>query len=228
MPAHSKMLLEQLARFDTPSVCNGLEVLDPAFTLYSYTKGFLICSHPDRPPRIGYARTAAIRTTRAHGEDAAALKSRRLAYFEYVDAGDGPKICVHQDLDGAGGIAACWGDVMANIHLGMGCVGALTDGAIRDIPGMPDGIMMLARGEKPSHGELHTVSFGEPVQIDGLVIRDGDLVHMDRNGAAVIPHHLAAELPAAIEQVQRREAALIEAAQRRPFDYGAVRKLMGG
>ena len=66
-------------------------------------------------------------------------------------------------VDGPNGIAACWGDVMANLHHGMGCVGVVTDGAFRDIPGMPDGIMMLARGEKPSHGELHMLTFGEPV-----------------------------------------------------------------
>jgi len=107
-------------------------------------------------------------------------------------------------------------------------VGVVTNGAIRDIPGMPDGIMMLARGEKPSHGELHMLTFGEPVQIDGLMVRDGDLVHMDRNGAAVIPHDLAAKLPEAIAKVVTRETALIKAAQQRPFDYAAVRKLMGG
>ena len=228
MTSHAPDLLQQLATFDTPSICNALEVLRPGFTLYSYTKRYLICSHPERPPRVGYARTAAIRTTPPHGEDAKTLEARRLAYYDYVNSGDRPKICVHQDLDGDAGIAACWGDVMANLHLGLGCVGVLTDGAIRDISGMPKGIMMLARGEKPSHGQLHVVAFGEPVQIDGLVIRDGDLVHMDRNGAAVIPPELAAALPDAVAQVQQKEAALIEAAQQRPFDYAKIRKLLGG
>jgi len=228
MPLHPPELLIELASYDTPTICNALEVLDPSFTLYSYTKGYLMCSHPARMPRVGYARTAAIRTTRPHGEDAATLKARRLAYFDYVNEGTGPKICVHQDLDGEAGIAACWGDVMANIHYGMDCVGVLTNGAIRDIPGMPEGIMMLARGEKPSHGELHTISFGETVQIDGLMVRDGDLAHMDRNGAAVIPHGLAADLPGAVAQVQGKESALIELARQRPFDYAAIRKLMGG
>jgi regulator of RNase E activity RraA len=228
MPQHPPELLAQLAAHDTPTVCNALEVLDPAFTLYSYTKRFLRCSHPDRPARVGYARTAAIRTTRPHGEDTATLKARRLAYYDYINAGDGPKICVHQDLDDEAGIAACWGDVVANLHYGMGCVGVVTNGAFRDIPGMPDGIMMLARGEKPSHGELHLVAVGEPVQIDGLMVRDGDLVHMDRNGAAVIPHALAADLPAAIAEVVAKEAALIKAAQQRPFDYATIRRVMGG
>ncbi len=228
MTQHPPELLDQLAAHDTPTICNALEVLDPAFTLYSYTKRLLRCSHPERATRVGYARTAAIRTTRPHGESAATLKARQLAYYDYVNAGDAPKICVHPDLDGEAGIAACWGDVMANLHHGMGCVGVVTDGAFRDIPGMPDGIMMLARGEKPSHGELHMLTFGEPVQIDGLMVRDGDLVHMDRNGAAVIPHDLAAKLPEAIAKVVTRETALIKAAQQRPFDYAAVRKLMGG
>jgi regulator of RNase E activity RraA len=228
MTTHPRELLTQLAGHDTPTICNALEILDPARTLFGFSKKLLRCSHPDRPARVGYARTAAIRTTRPHGEDAAALQARHLAYYDYINAGDAPKICVHQDLDGEAGIAACWGDVMANLHYGMGCVGVVTDGAFRDIPGMPDGIMMLARGEKPSHGELHTVTFGEPVQIDGMMVKDGDLVHMDRNGAVVIPHNLAATLPGAIAQVITKEAALIRAAQQRPFDYAKVRKLMGG
>lgn len=227
MPLHPPELLRELATFDTPAVCNGLEILDSAFTLYSFTKHFLMCSHPDRPARVGYARVAQIRTTRAHGEDTATLKARRIAYYDYVAEGDAPKICIHQDMDGEAGIAACWGDVMANVHKSLGVTGVVTDGAIRDIPGMPDGIQMLARGEKPSHGELHMVSYGSTVQVAGLTVRDGDLVHMDRNGAAVIPEALAADLPAAIGKVAEREQAIIAAAQKRD-NWAEVRKLMGG
>lgn len=227
MTQHSADLLAELASFDTPGICNGLEVLNPAFRLYSYTKDFLMCSHPDRPARVGYARVAQIRTTRAHGDDAATQKARRVAYYDYVEAGDGPKICVHQDMDGPNGIAACWGDVMANVHKSIGMVGVVTNGAIRDIPGMPDGIQMLASGEKPSHGELHMVSFGGTVQVAGLMISDGDLVHMDRNGAAVIPHALAAALPAAVRRVGDREQTIITAAQK-AGNWEEVRKLMGG
>ena len=228
MTLHPPALLAELASFDTPAVCNGLEVLDPAFTLFSYTKDFMMCSHPDRPARVGYARTAQIRTTRAQGADAAALKARRVAYYDHVAAGEGPQICIHQDMDGAHGIAACWGDVMANVHLSLGVVGVVTNGAIRDIPGMPDGIQMLASGEKPSHGELHMVDFGGAVQVCGLTVRDGDLVHMDRSGAAVIPHALAADLPAAVRKVAAREQAIIGAAQKGRANWDEVRKLMGG
>ncbi|MCA8928729.1 MAG: RraA family protein [Alphaproteobacteria bacterium] len=228
MTVHPPALLEELARFDTPAVCNGLEVLDPSYTLFSYTKDFLVCSHPDRPARVGYARTAQIRTTPPQGEDPAALKARRLAWYDHVAGDEGPQIAVHQDLDAAHGLAACWGDVMATVHLSLGVVGVVTNGAIRDIPGMPDGIQMLATGEKPSHGELHMVAFGQPVQVAGLRVADGDLVHMDRNGAAVIPHHLAAALPAAVRRVAEREQAIIAAARQGRANWPAVRKLMGG
>lgn len=228
MTAHPPALLEELAGFDTPAICNGLEVLDPSYTLFSYTKEFLICSHPDRPARVGYARTAQIRTTPPQGEDAVALKARRLAWYDHVADCDAPQIAVHQVLDAGHGLAACWGDVMATVHKSLGVVGVVTNGAIRDIPGMPDGIQMLATGEKPSHGELHMVSFGKPVQVAGLRVCDGNLVHMDRNGAAVIPHHLAADLPAAVRKVGDREQAIIAAARQGRANWPAVRKLMGG
>lgn len=227
-PAIDPVLLDRLAAIDSPTICNALEVLEPGRTQFGYTKAAMLCSHPDRPARIGYAKTAAIRTTLPQGEDKAALKARQSAYYDYIQAGDAPKIVVHQDLDGEHGVAACWGDVMANIHKAMGAAGVLTNGAIRDIPGMPEGIMMLATGEKVSHGSLHTVRFGGPVEVCGMPVQDGDLVHMDRNGAVVIPAHLAAKLPDAVQQVVEREQAIIKAAQAEPKDLAALRDAMGG
>ena len=228
MTAHPADLLATLARLDTPTICNALERLDPARSGFGFTRRPLICSHPDAGPRVGYARTAKIRTTPPQGEDKEALTARRFAYFDYVNAGDGPKIAVHQDLDGDEGIAACWGDVMANLHKAMGCVGVVTNGAFRDIPGMPEGIPMLAAGEKPAHGFLHMIAFGEPVEVAGMTVRDGDLLHMDRNGAVVIPAALAPALPEAALQVVEREQRVIALCRAPDFSLERVKAAMRG
>ncbi len=220
---HSADLLGKLAGYDTPTICNALEVLDPERRGFGFTTLALIASLSAPAPRVGYAKTARIRTSRPHGISAEVRAARNDAYLDYVAAGTGPKIALHQDLDDAAGIAACWGDVMATMHKAMGCVGVVTNGAIRDIAGMPDDFLLLAQGEKPSHGHLHTIGHGEPVDIAGMVAADGDLIHMDRNGAVVIPHALAAELPATADRILAAEDVIKTAARTEPFDLSALR-----
>ncbi len=220
---HSADLLGKLAGYDTPTICNAREVLDPERRGFGFTGKALIASLSAPAPRVGYAKTARMRTSRPQAISAELRSARNDAYLDYVAAGTGPKIALHQDLDDGAGIAACWGDVMATMHKALGCVGVVTNGAIRDIAGMPDDFLLLASGEKPSHGHLHTVVHGEPVDIAGMVANDGDLIHMDRNGAVVIPHAFAAELPATADRIIAAEDAIKSAARTEPFDLSAVR-----
>jgi regulator of RNase E activity RraA len=117
---------------------------------------------------------------------------------------------------------------MANLHLSLGCVGAITNGAMRDIPGIPNGFPILASAEKPSHGFLHTVGFGEAIEVAGMAVGDGNLVHMDRNGAIVVPHALAAGLPEAANRVIEKEQRVIVACRATDFDLESVKTVMMG
>ena len=216
-------LLGKLAGYDTPTICNALEVLDPERCGFGFTRRPLISSIAAPAPRVGYARTARIRTTRPQGLSGETRAARNKAYYDYVADGAGPKIALYQDMDGDAGIAACWGDVMATMHQGMGFVGVVTNGAIRDIAGMPDDYLLLASCVKPLHGHLHYIDHGGEVDIAGMVANNGDLIHMDRNGAVVIPDTFAADLPAAAEQIIGQEETIKSAARKRPFDMDALR-----
>lgn len=225
---HPEELLRRLAGYDTPTICNALETRDAGLASRGFTHRPLICAFPEMPAQVGYARTVQIRTTPPKGESAEDLRARRFDYFGYVGTGDAPKIVVMQDLDGDDGLGACWGDVMANLHIALGVTGVVTDGAMRDIPGIPEGIQFLASSIKPSHARLHTIAFGGTVAVAGMTVKGGDLVHMDRNGAVVIPHALADDLPAACERVIDKERRTIAACRARPFDLEAVKKIMAG
>jgi regulator of RNase E activity RraA len=127
-------LLEALARHDTPTICNALEIVAPERRLIGYTTKPLVCPFPDLPPMVGYARTTTIRSVAASGLPAAEQQARRLAYYEYVGTGYGPRISVIQDIDGAdAGFGAFWGEVQSAVHKALGCLGVITDGSIRDI-----------------------------------------------------------------------------------------------
>src|SRR5262249_60429785 len=123
-----------------------------------------------------------------HELDGAKQREQRIAYYEYVASAPTPSIMVMQDLDGAEvGFGAFWGEVMSAVHFGLGCLGVVTDGSIRDIDQWAPGFQALAGSIVPSHAHVHLADFGKEVRVAGMLVRSGDLVHADRHGAVTIP-----------------------------------------
>ena len=224
MSEHAVALLEQLATLDTPTVCNALEVVAPKRRGYGYTTAPLVCTRPELGVMVGYARTATIRA-----EHPADPRPSPGDYYDYIDNG-GPKpaISVIQDLDGhARGYGSFWGEVNSNIHKGLGCLGVVTDGSVRDLPDVAEGFQMLADRVGPSHAFVHVVSFGGSVNVSGMNVNDGDLVHADLHGAVVIPHDVAAKVMDAAAAIARREAVIINAAKQPGFNVHKLREAQG-
>lgn len=220
-------LIAQLQSMDTPTVCNALELLVPERRGHGYTTMPLVCIRPALKPMVGLARTATIRS--AHPGDLAAPEARRLsdAYYAYIDEGPKPSVVVIQDLDEPKGYGAFWGEVNSAIHKGFGCQGLITDGGVRDLPEIADGFQMLAAKVIPSHAFVHVVDCARPVNVAGMRVRDGDLIHADQHGAVVIPHEVAGRLREAADRIVRRERVIIEAARQPGFDIGKLRAAQG-
>src|SRR4029079_7712149 len=124
----SASLLETLARYDTPTICNAMEIVAPERRLIGYTTKPLVCPFPDLPPMVGYARTVTIRSVLKSALPADEQSRRRIAYYEYVGTGFGPRITVIQDIDGADvGYGAFWGEVQRNRPQGLGGLGVRRD-----------------------------------------------------------------------------------------------------
>ncbi|CCE00223.1 RraA family protein [Bradyrhizobium sp. STM 3809] len=211
-------VLEALARYDTPTICNAMELVAPERRLIGYTTKPLVCPFPDLPPMVGYARTAIIRSVVKSGLPVEEQAKRRTDYYEYVGTGHGPRIVVIQDIDGPDiGYGAFWGEVQSAVHKALGCRGVITDGSIRDIPQWADGFQALAGSIGPSHAWVHAESFGGEVRVAGMTVRSDDLIHADRHGAIVIPHDIAAQLPEAAELCGRRETPILEIARSADF-----------
>jgi regulator of RNase E activity RraA len=226
--ALSTALRNALMTLDTPTVCNALEVVAPERRGYGYTVSPLLCTRPGLPPMVGYARTAAIRA--AHPSDLRGAAARELqdAYYAYVDDGPKPAIMVIADLDGpARGYGSWWGEVNSNVHKGLGCLGVITDGSVRDLPDIAEGFQMLADRVGPSHAFVHPVACGEPVTVAGMRVRHGDLIHADQHGAVVIPWEVAERVPEAAAAIARRERVIIEAAREPGFDMERLRRAWG-
>lgn len=207
-------VLQSLATFDTPTICNALEIVAPERRLIGYTTKHMVCPFPDLPPIVGYARTATIRATAPSSAPAAEQAAKRLGYYDYVGSGAGPRISVIQDIDGAeAGYGAFWGEVNSAIHKALGCLGVVTDGSIRDIPQWAPGFQALAGSLGPSHAYVHVAEYGVEVRINGMTVRSGDLVHADQHGAVVIPIDVAPKLAAAADLCARREEPILAVAR---------------
>lgn len=220
-------VLEALARYDTPTICNAMEIVAPERRLIGFTTKPLVCPFPDLPPIVGYARTVTIRSAMKSGLSAAEQSAQRIAYYEYVGTGYGPRISVIQDIDGPDiGFGAFWGEVQSNVHKALGCLGVVTDGSIRDTPQWAPGFQALAGSIGPSHAYVHAESFGGDVRVAGMTVRSNDLIHADRHGAIVIPIDVAAKLPDAAELCGRRETPILEIARSPSFTLEKLKEAL--
>ena len=224
MSEHPAKLLAELATIDTPTVCNALEAVAPNRRGYGYTVSPLVCTRPELGAMVGYARTVTI-----CAQHPPTPGSNPGDYYDYVDSG-GPKpaISVIQDLDGAArGYGSFWGEVNSNIHKGLGCLGVVTDGSVRDLPDIADGFQMLADRIGPSHAFVRVVAFGGLVNVCGMEVRSGDLVHADQHGAVVIPHDVADKVMDAAAAIARREGVIINAAKQPGFNAQKLKEAQG-
>ncbi len=217
-------LLASLATYDTPTICNALEIVAPQRRALGFTVKPLVCPFPDLPSIVGYARTALIRSHSPSKLPAAEQGAHRIAYYDYVGSGPGPRISVIQDGDGAHvGFGAFWGEVNSAVHKALGCLGVVTDGSIRDIPQWAPDFQALAGSIGPSHAHVHVESFGAPIHVAGMAVSSGDLIHADRHGAVVIPHDVAAKVPDAAELCARRETPILAVARSGDFSLDKLK-----
>jgi regulator of RNase E activity RraA len=206
-------LLARLGQADTPTVCNALELVVPERRAKGFTTRPFVVAFPTLAPIVGVARTATIRAREPSWRAPAEAKALRLDYYRYVAAEALPTVAVIQDLDDPPGFGAFWGEVNSAVHKGLGCLGCITNGSIRDLDLLAPGFQLLAGSVGPSHAWVHIEAFGCDVEVHGMTVRHGDLVHADRHGAVVIPVEAAPRLPEAIELCGRREAPILAAAR---------------
>ena len=216
-------LLTLLGKYDTPTICNAMEIAAPERPRsLGYTRQPLVAADSSLPPMVGYARTATIRAV--VGVSAEEKRRKALEYYEYTAGGPGPTIVVVQDVDSQPGIAAWWGEVHTALHKGLGSLGAITNGAIRDLDECADGFNLLGGCVGPSHTYVHVADIACEVDIFGMTVKHGSLVHADKHGAVLIPHDIAPRLPSAIDTILQREAVILKAIRAPGFDIDVLRK----
>jgi regulator of RNase E activity RraA len=219
--------LRALEAFDTPTICNALEMIEPARRRFGYTTSNVTCANADLGPRVGLAFTATMRSAEPPRLSGDALKAERLRYYKYVASDpDVPKVIVMQDLDGdQAGRGPFWGEFNTRIHQALGFRAVVTDGSIRDITGMPEDLLVLARGLRPSHAFVHIAGFGSQVNVFGMVVEHGDVVHADVHGAVSFPLAWTTRVAECARAFVAEEAPVMEACKRGRITYDELADL---
>ena len=200
--------LELLRKFDTPTVCNVVELFDVRPRHLGYMDGRIQACYPKLPPMVGYASTATFRSAEPprKGDVYSGLADQVASFAELP----GPAVVVFQDLDGPC-CAATFGEVMCSSYKAFGAAGLITSGAGRDLDQVEAiGFPCFTNGTICSHGDCHIVQLGVPVHVGGVAVHPGDLLHGDRNGVTTIPLDLAEATAEACGEFVAAEAVVLD------------------
>ncbi|MBY0293573.1 MAG: RraA family protein [Alphaproteobacteria bacterium] len=219
-------LIEALRHFSTPTICNAIEMLKSRLRNEGYAINTNLTNHNPHPQSmVGYAITFKIRTSDPPIKDH--YYEDREDWWDRVLSIPSPRIAVIQDLDFPTGVGSVVGIIHALIFKSLGCIGIVTNGAIRDIS--------LIRKEKmhiysnklvPSHAYSHIVEVGSPVTIAGLTIKSGDLMHGDDNGIASVPINSVETILLNAEKIFQEEKKIIDFCHSKEFSLSELKRLV--
>lgn len=200
-------VLSELARFDTPTICNAVELWDLHPRNLGYTNASLQACYPKLPPMVGYALTSTFRSMAPpkSGDVYSGIAQQVEAFTEMP----GPPVVVFQDLD-VPCASATFGEVMCSTYKAFGARGIVTSGAGRDLDQVEAlDFPAFTNGTMCAHGYCHTLAINVPVTVGGMTVYPGDLLHGDRNGITTIPHAIASEVPQVCQEIAVAEAIVL-------------------
>jgi 4-hydroxy-4-methyl-2-oxoglutarate aldolase len=224
-PLVAKDQLDALRRIDTCMVSNAIETFNVRLRNTGYTDGSIRCMFDDTQPAVGYAATARLRTGEA--PITGRIYQDRAEWWKSILRVPAPRIAVVEDIDKPPGVGAFLGDMHAAILKALGCVGYVTNGAVRELPRVRDlGFQLFAGSVAVSHAYAHMFDLGAVVKVGGLEVRPGDLLHGDRHGLLSVPKEIVAEIPEVAARQQQGERRIIEFCRSQEFSVDKLSQMM--
>ena len=199
-------VIAALGQYDTPTVCNAIELFEVRPRTVGYMNQSIKCCFPKMPPMVGYALTATFRASKPAGP-----VYEELAHQVEALIGLGaPGIMVFEDMDSPA-VAATFGEVMCSSYKAAGAGGIITSGAGRDLEQVEAlGFAAFAGSTICSHGYCSVLERDVPVCIGGIEVRPGDLLHGDANGVTTIPHEIADRIPDVCAKFAEAESNVLD------------------
>lgn len=219
--------LAALQNLGTCTVANAIETFRVRLRNEGFANSTLRCFANGRKPVAGYAATVRIRCSNPTPDGRPYVD--RTDWWNYLLTLPAPRIVVIQDVDEAPGTGSFIGEVHASILKALDCAAVVTNGTVRDLPEIEAlGLPVFATGLAVSHAYAHIVDFGEPVEVGGLAIQPGDLLHADLHGVLSVPREIAAEIPSVAATIAERERRVLDLCASPGFTLDKLRAAVGG
>lgn len=194
-----------LRRIDSATISDAVEKLKVRPRTEGYTDVRLKCLIAQKEPMVGFAITIRVDSTTPGRPYSAAgtaelrsalLSARKPAVAVFVEAGPAPERGCHM------------GDMYGTMLARNGVVGLVSGSGIRDLQGLrPLGLSAFALGTVVGHGVWTIVEVGCDVEVAGLSISHGDLLHGDGDGLVKVPADAREQLLAYVDAILEREEA---------------------
>ena len=222
----TRQQLDTLGKIQTCAVANAIETFDVMPRRQGFMRPAVRSIFPDLGNMIGYAVTGVIS---AKTPPTSHMRIPRSEWVDYVLSVPEPRVIMLQDLDYPDVLGSFWGEVQSNVHQALGCVGTVTDGGVRDLDEMREaGFFAFATEVLVSHAYVHIVEYGVPVTIGGLTVNPGDIVMGDQHGVLTVPKDIAADIPKAVEEVEKGERRIIDFCRSSSFTTEGLKELLAG
>jgi 4-hydroxy-4-methyl-2-oxoglutarate aldolase len=225
MPSVDEHVLNALRQIDTCMVSNAIETFDVRLRNTGFANASIRCIFKDFPPMVGYAATARLRS--GDPPMSGRFYRDRADWWNSILKIPAPRVVVLEDLDKPPGVGAFLGDMHAAILKALGCVGYVTDGAVRELPRVREmGLQLFAGSVAVSHAYAHIFEFGAKVNVGGLEVQPGDLLHGDRHGILTVPRQIAVQIPAVATKLQQSEQKVIDFCRSKEFSVDQLCQIM--
>ena len=214
--------LEALRRLDACTLANTIETFHERLRDEGFMDSAIRCLFPSLQPMLGYAATVKIRGSAPPTGDGAFPD--RTDWWDHIASQPAPRVVVIQDVATRPGLGALIGEVHMNILRALNCVGVVTNGSVRSIPAAERaGFHLFSGSVSVSHAYVHIIEIGTPVEVGGLKIRSGDLLHGDLHGVQSVPLDIAAQIPPIAARIAARKRELIALCQLPDFSVEKLR-----
>lgn len=215
-------VLEELRSLDSCSVANAIETFNVRLRNTGFTDSTVRCLFEEFSPLVGYAATVRVRTSEPPME--ADSYYYRLDWLDSLASIPSPRVLVVEDLDPRPGLGSFVGDVHASILRQLGCLGLVTNGAVRNVEAARAmQFQMFAHNLSVSHAFAHVFDVGGPVVVGNMQVHPGDLLHGDRHGMQTVPIGIAAKIPAVAQRMNDEEREIIQFCQSSKFTLEKLR-----
>jgi 4-hydroxy-4-methyl-2-oxoglutarate aldolase len=200
--------LKKLQGFSACVVASAIELSNVRLPNTGFSDSSIRCIFEDLPPAVGYAATARVRTATPPMEGGR-FSYARTDWWDHLLSVPAPRLLLIQDMDTNPGVGAFVGEVHACILRSLGCVAVVTNGAVRDLREVRStGLQMFAGNASVSHAYAHIFDFGGPVEIAGLRVRPGELIHGDLNGFQTVPFGIIDQMLESADEIVRTRNSL--------------------